>query len=157
MLTLSGFLLISCHTNFEDSNYNSFTSFNNVEYRVSLSYPLGWEQNESYLVKYEGEEGYFQLSATNGDSIDTVVDREANHKLKPYGNEPQIDNLTIDNNEARLISPSDDQPLEMQLQSSLIVRYPNSVEIDNRTYHYFILWADKDHIRKIANSIKFLD
>lgn len=45
----------------------------------------------------------------------------------------------------------------MQNQAALIVKYPTEIELDNNIYYYLILWADKDHIEQIGQSLTFMD
>lgn len=45
----------------------------------------------------------------------------------------------------------------MQNQAALIVKYPTEIELDNNIYYYLILWADKDHIEQIGQSLTFID
>jgi len=85
-----------------------------------------------------------------------VCKNEAHHKLKPYGSEPKIEKLKIDNQDACLIIPSADQVKAMKNQSALIVHYPQPIQISGETYNYFILWADKNHINEIAKTLKFI-
>jgi hypothetical protein len=133
--------------------------FRNDEYGISLEYPSNWKVNNAYSPgRYEGNDGYFQVSAIAGgqSNIDEVASSDANHKLLPYGSTPTIESLIISGQEARLIIPSLDQPTDMNKQASLIIKYPNSIIVNGETYKYFQLWSDKEHIRKIGETIKFV-
>ncbi|WBW98259.1 peptidase M56 [Oceanirhabdus sp. W0125-5] len=131
--------------------------YNNKTYKISFKYPAEWKPNPSYFNKYEGTNGFFQISASSGEnlSIDDIVKFEITHVSKPYGNNPTIKKLTIQRAEARLIIPSNDQGAEMNNQAGLIVTYPKPIKINSTTYSYLILWADKNHIEEISNSIQF--
>ncbi|RCX16613.1 hypothetical protein DFR58_110110 [Anaerobacterium chartisolvens] len=141
----------------DEANLTESKTYSNTDYHVSLKYPSDWELNPKYTVRYEDKDGFFQISAINGEglSIDKVTELDTLHKLQPYGSNPQIKELTIQGQEARLILPSTDQPKEMQNQAGLIVKYPTAVKIDNTTYFYFVLWADKAHIEQISKTISF--
>ena len=39
--------------------------------------------------------------------------------------------------------------------AELIIKYPKPIQIDSFTYYYFVLWADKNHIEQIAQTIQF--
>jgi TolB protein len=128
-------------------------TYRNAEFHVQFQYPSNWEEEG----RYEGPDGFFQISAlASNEEIDTVCQNEASHQLLPYGTEPRIVKTQIQNQEACFIHPSQDQPAEMRGQSALIVKYPTPVVIDGTRYHYFILWADKDHIDEIGRSVTFL-
>lgn len=132
--------------------------YENKTFDISLKYNPEWKKNPSYTEKYEGKDGFFQISAYSGETlkIDELAQNEANHPQKPYGSNPKITKLTIQGQEARLIMPSDDQIKEFNNQAELIVRYPKEIKINSTTYYYFILWADKNNIHKISDTLRFL-
>lgn len=129
--------------------------FRNVVYRVQFLFPSHWvKQNEE---RYEGIDGFFQVSAIAGsDSIEVVCQNEAYHQLNPYGTSPKISHVTIEGEEGCFIFPSEDQPAEMNRQAALIIRYPEPVIIEGERYQYFILWSDQEHIIDISSSLTFL-
>ncbi len=149
-------LLIS----FEENGHSpkDWLSYNNKDYHISLEYPSDWEAVHGYSERYGGNDAFFQIDAINGKSlsIDKVTELDAFHKLKPYGSNPQIKELKVQGQVARLITPSSDQPKEMQNQAGLIIKYPKPIKIGNGTYYYFILWADKAHIEQISQTINFV-
>jgi TolB protein len=129
-------------------------TYSNSVYKVRFQYPSHWQRVND--ERYEGEDGFFQISAIASDqSIDVVCQNEAFHQLNPYGTQPRIQHTRIGNQPACLIFPSQDQPPEMRNQAALIVRYPTPVVIDGTRYQYFILWADQNHIIEIGNSLTF--
>jgi hypothetical protein len=132
--------------------------YENKKFNISLRYNTDWSKSPGYSDKYEGKDGFFQVSAATGKelSIDEVAKNEATHILEPFGSNPQITKLTIAGEEARLIMPSSDQLKDFNNQAELIVKYPKAITIDNETYYYFILWADKSHIESISKTLKFI-
>ncbi|HEX2925875.1 MAG TPA: peptidase M56 [Ruminiclostridium sp.] len=132
--------------------------YENKTYKVSLHYSKNWKINPKYVEKYEGNDGFFQVSAYSGKGllIDEVVQKEVNHILKPYGSNPKVTGLSIQGQEARLIMPSEDQKDEFNHQAELIVKYPKAVKINESTYYFFILWADTSHIRQISDTLRFI-
>lgn len=146
------FCIYSIQENFKRKVYT------NEEFQVSFKYPADWKPNPKYYNRYEGEEGFFQISATSGEglSIDKVTEFDAYHKLKPFGSSPQIKKLEVQGQEARLILPSSDQPVENDNRTELIIKYPTPVKIKGSTYYYFTLSAHKDYIERIAKTIKFI-
>lgn len=133
--------------------------FTDREYHVFLRYPATWIFNKAYLSRYEGKDGFFEISALDGYSwtIDEAAVSDANHILKPYGTTPSISKLEIQRQEARLIMPSDDQPKEEKGAAELIIKSPKSIQINKDNYYYLIIWADKNHIKEIAKTIQFID
>ena len=138
---------------------NQDVTYFSTDYRVSLEYPSDWDLNPAYNEKYEGNDGFFQLSAVSGDgrSIDELVELDAFHHLMPYGSNPQITKLKIQDQEARLILPSSDQIEEWNNQAGFIIKYPKAVKIGDSLYNYLVLWADKEHIEQIIQTISFPD
>jgi hypothetical protein len=139
----------------------NWSTYSNSVYNVELKYPNNWQLKEevAYAHKYEGSDGFFQISAVSGTglTIDEVCGNETHHKLEPYGSQPKIEKLRIQNKEACLILPSDDQPEVMKNQAALIVQYPQPIQVSGGSYNYFILWADRNHINEIAKTFKFIE
>ncbi|MCI2256344.1 LysM peptidoglycan-binding domain-containing protein [Domibacillus sp. PGB-M46] len=130
-------------------------TYTNSAYRVQFHYPSHWQKVSD--GRYEGPDGFFQISAIASDeAIHEVCRNEAFHPLQPYGSAPRIIHTKIQQQEACLIFPSEDQPPEMNGQAALIVRYPKPVQIEGTTYNYFILWADQQHVNQLSTSLRFL-
>jgi LysM repeat protein len=128
--------------------------YTNPTYNVTFLYPLNWRFVND--TRYEGDDGFFQISAISGNTLEEVCRNEALHVLKPYGSQPTIISLKIAGQDACLILPYPDQPPEMKDQAALIVIYPKPVTINGQNYNFFILWADKSHIREISNTLTFI-
>jgi len=130
----------------------------NSNYKITLEYPSEWKENKAFTNRYDGNDGFFQVVAISAEnvSIDKVADEDAHHMAKPYGSNPQINNIKVQGQDGRLILPSADQGKEMSNQAGLIVKYPKPIKIGSRTYNYFVLYADKNHIEEIAKTIKFI-
>ncbi|SEP60746.1 TolB protein [Virgibacillus subterraneus] len=130
-------------------------TYTNAEFNVQFQYPANWQSVTA--ERYEGPDGFFQISAISSDSpLNQVCQNEAFHPLMPYGSAPRIVNTHIQSQEACFIFPSADQPPEMENQVALIVRYPNPVQIGEDTYNFFILWADENHINEISATLSFI-
>jgi len=140
------------------------TRYDNFTFMVTIECSDNWEAVEDdYLIngkptRFEGDSGFLQIAAINGQdiSVDEVASNEAKHELNHYGSNPEVEKTSINNREAVFIFPSSDQPEELNNQACLIIKYPHRVVIDNEEYNYFILWADKKHIKEIANSLYFI-
>ena len=140
------------------------TRYENFTYMITFEYPENWKAIEDdYLIggkptRFEGDSGFFQIALMNGQniSIDEFAANESKHKLNPYGSDPKIEKTDIRRREAVFIFPSSDQPEEMNNQACLIIKYPHQVVIDKEEYNYVILWADKKHIKDMANSFYFI-
>jgi TolB protein len=129
--------------------------YSNSVYKVRFHYPSHWQRVND--ERYEGEDGFFQITAIASDQqIEVVCQNEAFHQLNPYGTQPGIQHTQIQNQPACFIYPSQDQPVEMRNQAALIIKYPAPVLIDGTEYNYFILWADQNHIREMSTSLTFL-
>ncbi|MEK4352029.1 peptidase M56 [Paenibacillus sp. FSL R5-0475] len=140
---------------------SGLSTYTSKEYKVTLKYPSEWEVNPEYAERYQGNDGFFQLSAISGEglSIDEVANKDAFHQLKPYGSDPQIIELTLEGlkaeEKARLIVPSADQEEEWNHQAAIILKYPEAVKIGDSLFNYFILWADIKHVEDIGQTVRF--
>lgn len=124
-------------------------------YNVQFQYPSHWKRVSG--ERYEGPDGFFQLSAISSDkTIDEVCHDEAFHQLRPYGSDPLINKANIQQQEACFIFPSVDQPSEMNGQAALIIRYPKPLQGEEITYKYFILWAERHQLHQLSSCLIFL-
>jgi len=89
-------------------------------------------------------------------TIDQVAESSAQHKLRPFGENPLINKLEIEGQEARLIIPSDPNNNEREL----IVRLKNSVLIGDSYWIFLVIHASGDlssgTIKSISESLRFL-
>lgn len=133
--------------------------YSNSTYGVTFSYPSNWQPTKNDEERFRGADGSFLVSALSSPPPSTIQDvcndQALNHKLKPYGRRPQVQRLQIQGRAACLILPSADQDRAMERMAALIVRYPKPIRIKGTDYNHFILYADKEHIRQIANTVRF--
>ncbi|MGD1995111.1 MAG: hypothetical protein PVI59_18110, partial [Anaerolineae bacterium] len=127
---------------------------------ITLQFPPDWEADPGYSdeggdTRFAGINGFVQVSAMSSGSLDEAVEAEAGHHLQPYGAQPIIETMDLDNQPARLIVPSDDQSADPFHQAAVIARYPQPIELGGQEYEFLILWADPEHIRAIAQSVRF--
>ncbi len=129
--------------------------FTSEMFGVNFQYPANWERVSD--VRYEGSDGFFQISAIIGpENIADVCHAEAFQPSMPYGSAPRIIESQNLFEQSCTILPSADQPADMKGRAAFIATYPSLVTIDGKNYNYFILWADKEHINDIASTILFL-
>ena len=132
--------------------------YNNSAYGVTLSYPSNWKPTKGYEERFSGADGFFQimgLSSPPPSTIQNVCKDTLNHRLNPYGTRPQVQRLQIQGRPACLILPSSDQDRTLERMATLIVRYPTPIRLNGGTYNHLMLSADKEHIRQIANGLRF--
>jgi len=134
---------------------DGWSTYASSDFGVSLRHPAHWSPASGEQNKVEGDDGFLILDAIGSPqaTIDAVAAGQAGHKLRPYGSQPTIEPLSVQGQEARLILPSADA--NMGGQAMLIVRYPQPVLIAGTAYEFFALYADQDHIRDIAQSVRF--
>ena len=137
---------------------SSTKQYNSSTYGVTLSYPSNWKPTRGYQERFSGADGFFQLlglSSPQRSTIQNVCNDELNHKLNPYGTRPQVQRLQIQGRPACLILPSSDQDRTLERMATLIVRYPTPIRLNGENYNHLMLAADKEHIRQIANGVRF--
>jgi TolB protein len=141
----------------ESGDVSGWGTITDHTFGVSFRYPAGWQPADAGEpgARFAGEDGFFEIGAMGGDSLDDVVAAEAGHHLRPYGSQPIIESLRVAGQEARLILPASDQPSGMAAQAALIVRYPRPVTLSGQSVPFFVLWADAAHIRTIAQTLQF--
>ncbi|MBN1581018.1 MAG: hypothetical protein JXA89_09975 [Anaerolineae bacterium] len=133
-----------------------WATFSSSFFAVSLQHPAYWQPVPGEAMrKLAGEDGFFILDAIGNPAatIDDIAQDQAGHKLLPYGSQPTIEPLHVQGQEARLILPSADAT--MSGQTMLIVRYPHPVQISGVTCEFFALYADQEHVRQIAQTLRF--
>lgn len=132
------------------------STFTSEAYKIKLSYPYLWSKIDD--DRYAGIDGFLRVFTISSNAeLKEVCRNEAYHKLKPYGTNPAITKTTVDGHEAYFMIPSADQPMEMRSQSALIVKYNNPVEHEGTSYQYLVIQTDKEHLRDISDTLKFLD
>src|SRR3990172_4431643 len=144
---------------------SSLTPYSNAAYQIELAYPPAWTPDpqyanigggidEAYSDPRGREYGYVQVDALNaeGQTLDDAAEGVASHKLKPYGENPVIEPLTVGGREARLILPDEASP-ELY-DAVLIVPYESPVRIATLgSYNYLIVYAHKDFVRSLAETV----
>lgn len=51
------------------SKVNVLKNYENKVYNISLKYNSSWKLNPKYNERYEGKDGFFQVSATDGQNL----------------------------------------------------------------------------------------
>ncbi len=130
-----------------------WSTYTNETFKVRLMYPSTWTRVDT--ERYEGIDGFFQISAIySNKSLEEVCREEAYHNLMPYGSAPVIREGTLSGQPACFIYPSSDQPAEMRNQASAITKYKVPITVQGQEYNYFIIWASKEHIKEITDTIE---
>lgn len=142
--------------------------YTNTVFKVQLTYPASWQPDPNYGSNAGGIPeaysdprgrafGYFHVNALCCPSdLDASAQNEASHKLKPYGDNPIIEALTVDGRDARLIL-ADEATAPEPFMAELVVPYRTPVRINSpNPYTFFIMYAHKDYIRTIAESARLL-
>lgn len=139
--------------------HGSWKTYTNSVYRVVLRHPAEWQGPvQGTAARHEGPSGFFDLGAVSGGgaTLKEVCRSEAGHRLNPYGTRPRIESLRVQGREACLILPSSDQAREMKGQAQLLVRYPEPVVVGGSRSELLALYADRDHVRAITRTLRFL-
>ncbi|WP_019909723.1 hypothetical protein [Paenibacillus sp. HW567] len=136
---------------------SDLASFTSEEYAVSFEYPRVWEAISADASSFSGDSGFIELSAMSGEghTLKEASAIIASHALQPYGSAPVVSAMNIQGHEASLIMPSSDQGEEWGHKASLVIQYPEARHIGGSVYRYFILTADREHIKSIGQTVRF--
>jgi hypothetical protein len=129
-------------------------------FEVVLERPADWEAVEGPRdggtrgTRLAGLNGFVQVGAIRGMNINDVARAEADDRLQPYGSKPIIEELDVQGQPARLIAP-DGQADDLARQAALVVAYSQPLNIGGHRYDFLILWADRQHIRPLVQTLRF--
>ena len=130
---------------------------------VEIYYPEDWsfssmsENPDTASSWYSGHDGHFRFYTIKAESLDSAVERYINHENQLFGSDPAVEEFQIRGQDARMIIPSADQSIGTAGDSVVIIRLPKPVRACSPPCHYLVLWADVEHLWKIAKTIRFLD
>jgi TolB protein len=144
----------------------ALASYTNAVFKLELQYPANWVPDPQYAANIGGgidemyrdargrESGFFQVNAVSAENqtLADVARGEVSHKLKPYGDNPTIETLTVSGREARLILP-DEATAPEPFVAELVVPYTSPVFIAGSRYSFLIIYAHKDFIRAFADTL----
>lgn len=151
---------------YSGSKARALAFYNNATLRISFKYPAAWQSDPKsggdtgISARYTGATGFFGLDSIGGDekaTIDDLTSELTSSQFKSYGSKPAVVPGTIDAHETRMIIPSDDQDAALVNQAVLVIRYLKPVTLNGKSYQFLVLYADRDHIRSLANTVKMLD
>ena len=79
----------------------------------------------------------------------------AEHKLRPFGENPTIRRLKVQGESACIVFPSKDQVRSAWWDVAVVIRYPHPVEIGGDRYGLLEMYADKDYALDILKTLRF--
>jgi hypothetical protein len=124
---------------------------------ITLRYPAAWQSGASTDYLFSGEDGFFNVTRSmNQDQTAKEAceaEQVANEKNHAYGQHPTLRLLTIDDQPACMLMPSEDQPEQARGLTLLIVQYPTQT---GKPQGLLQLWADQQHIRDLGGSLQFI-
>ena len=134
-------------------------------YKIALSFPGEWKrdpliyQDRPYFSSERKPHTVihsFQLDVMGdeGTSLEQTCEGEAEHVLKPFGENPSIRLTKVDGQSACLIFPS--RGYGPGSYAAAFIKYPESVEIEGHRYSILALNADKDYFLGIIRSLHFI-
>ena len=129
---------------------------------VELDIPPEWTYDTNDTdgsERWSGDSGFVALFARADESgLDALAEQVANHRLRPFGTEPTIEEISVAGTSARLIMPAADAtPLDGFAFGEVLVRAPEPIELGGDTYNVVSLRADVDHIRAVAASVTWIE
>lgn len=138
----------------------ALSEFVSSKYKISFKYPRGWTKNPRYEDKYEGKNGYFEVSDFSGvgENIDEAVNMQVKEEYKPYGSNPIIRKFVVDGQPARVIYPSQDQPQFFKdRDTAIVIQYPKPITVNGGKYDYAVIWTTREFAPLIISTFKFVE
>lgn len=90
-------------------------------------------------------------------TVDMVANEAINHKLRPFGENPIIQDITLSGQPAKIVL-SDSKNIEDPEAASIFVKLPNPIVRDKSYSSYIlIIYTTKPFVQDIVSSFKFLD
>lgn len=138
VINLSGAKSYECNSSI-DSEMSYFGSYEDIQQFIQEGKPINFKDCKETIQ-----------------TIDQIAKNSAYHKLLPFGENPTINKLEIEAQEARLIIPSDTGINETEL----IVRLKNPVLFNNNYWTFLIIHVSQDIdgevIKMISKSLHFI-
>ena len=136
---------------------SEWDTYTDPQFKVALSYPANWQKDDSGNAIYSSLDGFIQLSAVGSEAPTAneicANELDANARKEPrFGTTPKLEYLKIDGQVACLILPSEDQAKAQRGLSLLAIQFPDSLAPQP---YILLLFADKDHIHRIGETVKF--
>lgn len=139
-----------------DQNGERWSHFRADGMNVEFDYPTHWQLQGSEVYIFRGSDGAMVLNPAGGSSLDDFVVSQINHRLRPFGDDPDVEALTIDGQPARLIIPGGAQvPLERN--AMIVVIYPKPITFAGGSYSLLTVTISESYARHVAQSLRFLD
>lgn len=149
---------------------SALTHYRNEPFHVQLDFPAPWVPDPNYGGSFGGVstayvdqrgrgDGFLQIDALSSPSIDYAVQAVAYHKLKPYGDAPEISDISLPGGQAKLILPDPNGGPSSTGVATIIISYPPSVDTTGLLggpYPFFELHARPQDIAQIAHTLQFI-
>jgi hypothetical protein len=143
--------------------------YRNPEHGIELRFPSEWVADPHYRADF-GEvpdtyespggraAGFVKVDAANAPSLSYAVDSIAHHKLKPYGDAPIIEPVSLPAGDGVLVLPDPASP--RLTEAAFVIPFPEALRAVAPIaagYPYLLIFAQARDIRTIADSLRFLD
>lgn len=145
--------------NMSDNNQDLSDYISN-QYGITFEYPSDWRRNPRYENKYEGANGFFEVSGfeATSNNIDNAIMEQIDEAYKPYGSMPSVERLTVAGQPARQIISSEDQgEIITDRDAALVVQYRRPVTIANKRYQYVVVWTTRENMPLLIRTFRFLN
>ena len=143
--------------------------YRNPAWGIELRFPSQWVADPHYRADF-GEvpdtyespggraAGFVKVDAANAPSLSYAIDSIAHHKLKPYGETPIIEQVSLPTGDGVLVLPDPASP--RLTEAALVIPFPEALRAVAPIaagYPYLMIFAQARDIRTIADSLRFLD
>lgn len=141
----------------EVSPDETWQTYGDSTYQLTLRFPGDWKTDPLYSDRIcfgAAKHGFFQLLLMGGGTVEQACKGAAEHKLRPFGENPTVRPMTVQGQSACLVWPSEDQGAPWDAQ--VIIEYPRPVDVDGDLWSLLVLDADKDYILAITQTLRFI-
>jgi len=137
-----------------------FATYSSKLFGISFQYPANWQRVPGDAERYEGVDGFFEISLIAGGNltIDEIAASAQWDKIQPYISGVPIESIQVQGQEARLIVAGNDSVKgAVEGQAWLVLRLPRPIPISGQTNDYVEVWSDKERIREFLETMRFPD
>jgi TolB protein len=94
------------------------------------------------------------LGGQQAPPLDGATQSWTEHKLRPYGTAPTISRINVAGQEAALVTPSSDAPLNAgKPQALAVIRFPQPITLNGTIYQFLTVTVDASYLDHLLTTL----